>query len=328
MNTTKSYNATSQQQLNLLEILINYIVSFYVPFVSVVGIMGNILILIIMGQEKIQIAKSARVYYIIISVGDLGSLIFFYCRYFLSVGLWFLTSGNFHITTYSIVLCKIWMALYYFFFIVSMYTLIAFSIERNFALYFPMQHRASMNTAMQFIILLICVGIPSAFLLPTAVGAVGVVFAQNAYLPICGGDPKSPFFTLFAFTSTVFAFELPEISTAILIISIILKMNKIRTERQKLAQGSTLLSSAEVRTIMTLLSVALINVIIFLPTSVLHAIAATVRSINSLSSTAQFWVTLFQIGLLTAGLIHALNLFVYIIQIPSFRGAIFCIPKK
>ena len=324
-NTGKEQNQFSLT--SFLDQIVTYIISFYLPVVLWCGIIGNILIFISMTSKRVNIRKSAKIYYITIAIGDLGSLIFQHFRFFISTGLWFLTSGRFHLTTYSPVLCKIWLAFYYCLFSVSMYTVIAFSIERNLALYFPLHHRNLAKRKLAIFLLIFCVGIPCGFIALSCIGGVGLFYVQKTQLPICGGDPGSSFYVIYSFSLTVFVFELPEVITTLLVIALLYKIRQIKLARAQLRQQEFSLTSKDLKSIMALLSVALINLIIFLPTSILYAITSILRYMKASPIISEMWISLFQVALFFGAVTHSLNFFVYYIQIPSFKDKFACYSK-
>ena len=110
------------------------IISFMNPIIVIIGTIGNFIIIILFSRKLVKMNANAKIYTVVIAFGDLGVLIFFHLREFLSVGLWFLTSGKFYLFYYYPFHCKILTSSYLFFYSIAMYAVIAFSIERNIAL--------------------------------------------------------------------------------------------------------------------------------------------------------------------------------------------------
>ncbi len=326
MNNSNSNNTSpfSLTILDFLTLLQNYIFSFNSPLMVTIGIIGNIVICLGMMQNEIKIKSNLKVYYIAIAIGDIGSLLFWHLRDFLTVGLWFLSNGKFYLYLYSTFLCKLWLSVYDQSFILSMYTVIAYGIERNLALYFPFKHKSLNKTKMTCLLLIICVGIPSIIQIPVMILTADKIQIKAGQLPFCGVDSNSNFYAIGIIGVICIVMIFHPLITAILVFGIVIKINQINYHKKELSQQTNTLSKSEMRAVLTLLTVASINLLIFIPNAIFYSGVYLLRAISPFSFERNLWETLARISFALGSISHALNFFVYCIQIPSFRKFILC----
>lgn len=309
--------------MNFLLNLIRYAVIFYLPIISALGITGNILIIYRMRKSTVQIAKLARYYYIIIAIGDLCSLIFFPIHYFLYITYSHLTSQSIlHILTpfSAKILCKLIISLHLLSYIVSQYTIMAYSTERNIALYFPLRHRKFNKGKLQLLLLMLYIGIPVLFLLPLSVVTTGHVGLSYSSVPACSPYSAHTFFPLFTLSAAFLCWFIPAIGTIVLVLALVIKMISIINSQARILQVSASLNSRERTTLITLVSVALTNICIFVPICFLSGFSLFMKySEHSSSINTEIVDDIFHLTLFLGNIMHSMNFFVYPILIPSFR---------
>ena len=122
LNVTQD-SSTNHFLLLLLQIN-NFIPAYINPFVIIFGIIGNIIIIIKFPKKSVKMNQNARIYSIVIAIGDLGSLLCLLVSEFLSKGLAYLTNEKFYWHYYTLISCKIIGATYF-----SCYCTGLFSIE-------------------------------------------------------------------------------------------------------------------------------------------------------------------------------------------------------
>ena len=327
LNVLEKEEFDGQNQKEILQWLLNlqyFIISFVSPGISIIGIINNILIMIIMTTKGTKLNYNARIYYVAIAAGDLGSLMFSYIRSFLTDGLWYITKGQFHLTIEDPIICKFIYVLFVFNFLLSTYGVIAFTIERNFALYFPFKHKVCMTPKRVFILLCCCVLFPFVVHAPISFVSITSLYLGKGQLPVCYADPKSSFYGAFAITSMVFNLISPPILTSIFVIAIVYKIIQAKTKKFESFNNQKGISKSEMKTVLTLLSVAMINILIFFPITIFFGGSFLLRAIAPNSFIRNIWESLGRIGYQFSSLSHSLNFFVYLIQIQSFRRKLFC----
>ena len=146
-----------------------FVICYAGPVISIFGLLGNILIILIIPRKCIQINSISRMFYFAIAVGDIGTLIFWHIREFLSKGLYILSAGQIFLNIYSDPSCKVLHTLDFLFFPLSLYGMVAFSIERNFALYFPIEHKLFMTLKKALLLLFVTVGPSWLFMIPLSI---------------------------------------------------------------------------------------------------------------------------------------------------------------
>ena len=319
--TSSSY---SSNVLAILTYIQYYIIAIMNPTLAILGTIGNVIIIFFLPKKKIKMNDSSKFYCVTIAIGDLGALLFYHVREFVSVGLWFITSGRYYFHYFNQISCKFYSIVYFIFFTISLYTVIAFSIERNIALYWPLKYRAYVAKNVAIVLLCICCSPPLLFLVPLGSLSINSIQLSSSQLPYCVSDPNSPLYAIFSTALTFFMMLFHPPITAILVLGIILKIITSTYHRAKLGVRvkEEALSITEKRSVVTLLAVALINLVIFLPSTIFYSGTFIIRVQSPSSSIRPLWELLARLAFQLTSLTHSANFFVYFTIIPTFRSAL------
>lgn len=214
-----------------------------------------------------------------------------------------------------------------FFFFISIYGVIAYSIERFIAVYWPLKYRVYFNGKIAMAILATCVLIPGIGTLPLCFVTTRVVHSESLKLPVCisNSDIHHPYFAAATTSLILFVLLLHAPLTAILFILIVIKIIKSSFGKIELGRAERSLSRTERRSVSTLLSVATMNLILYLPLSIIIAAHSFYRRFFPHSAVTIIILThLSTLNYHITSLTHLLNFFVYITLIPSFRKTVLC----
>ena len=320
MNSSKLFEHNSdliiRDIVNLVEV---YFICYLTISVSLFGLLGNIIIILIIPRNCIQINSMSRMFYIAIAIGDIGTLIFWHIREFLTSGLNILSSGEIYLNIYSDAICKLILCLYIVFLPLSLYGMVAFSIERNFALYFPVEHKYLMTLKKALLLLFLSVGPFWLLMIPLT---ILVTSKLQSNIPHCGANPTHPFYSLYTVCILLFVIALHPPVTAACDVAIILKIWKRKSELHKISNSNATMTANEMRTILVLLMLSFINVLVFTPNVLTWAGVFMTRRFSEKQEERQLWQSLAEVTTSLTSISHAVNFIVYIVMIPSFRRAI------
>ena len=322
MNTSRfNENIDADIKLKTVNFLEVIVTCYIAPYISIFGLLSNIMIILILPSKSIQINSISRMFYLAIAIGDIGNLIFWHIREFFTKGLSILSSGEIYLNIYSDPICKLLLSLDYLFFPLSQYGLLAFSIERVLALYFPLKHKLFMTPKKAVLLRVGCVGPIWIILTPISI-LLGSKLQGD--IPYCGANPTHPLYSIYSVCFLLFIVALHPLLTAACDAAIILKIWKRKSELQKLASSYPIMKANEMRTILLLLILSFINLIVFTPNVLTWAGVFVTRKFSETEKERQLWQSLAEVTSSLTAIAHSVNFVVYIIMIPSFRRAIFC----
>ena len=97
----------------LISCLEFYVISFFLPLITLFGVIGNILIIAVMPGRKVSTKKEAKMFYLVMAIGDLGTLVFWHLREFLTTGLYNISSGTYFLGIIYFLSCKFIIGAYF-----------------------------------------------------------------------------------------------------------------------------------------------------------------------------------------------------------------------
>ena len=122
----------------ILLVLLNIFLLVIEPLLIIIGLTGNILVLVVMPKQGVLASKSAKFYYITMAIANfLDIIVGWFIRSFLSETLSMYTNGAFTIDLYkySTWSCKMVFGIWTWLEILANYTLVAMGIERIIAVW-------------------------------------------------------------------------------------------------------------------------------------------------------------------------------------------------
>ena len=320
--TVTKYVPQPQAQLNGLLLAQNFLMAFVNPTMVVIGIIGNFIIIALFPLKKVHANESAKLYCMVIAVGDIGTLLLKHLREFITIGLFFISSGKFYIDLFYPILCKILNCSFMVFLVVSMYTVMAFSIERSIAVFWPLKYRAYMTRKATIILLALCVCPPLIILQPLCLSTMDILKTRPGQLPNCGPDPKNPLYAFTGLAIVVVLMILHAPITLFLVIALVRKLLKNNARRSRLGINAPSQSSIQKQALILLLLVAIINLLFFVPIASLYGSATFFRVVAPTSYIRQLIDYLVRILYQLTSISHSANFFVYFAIIPSFRKSV------
>ena len=123
----------------ILEFILNFFLMYIDPLAIILGLIGNLLIMVAMPRTSMTASKSAKFYYILIAFADFFDIIVGWMfRNFLGQSVAFYTNDAFKIDLYrvSTITCKIMYSGWMIFETISNYTTVAMGIERAIAIWY------------------------------------------------------------------------------------------------------------------------------------------------------------------------------------------------
>ena len=325
-------------------------VGYISPFIILFGIVSNILILIHMSRKKLKLFPSVRFFYLFIGASDLlynissglGMQILMDAFYmWTDKKVWISTypkgynqanqtESNFSILEFfdGIFWCKLFGFIGLFGLLGSPYGVLAFSIERFLAIYFPYWTLRIRSINFSIVLLIICLVPPSVVILSLNLLVFSSVQDPTwSYTEFgCIEDPIKPLYVIGGILTGIFLLILHVVITAILIIAILCKIKLASLARSKnlsLSNASTAGSQTDLRSSITLVLIAIINIVIFGVCGmfwILYVLSAEFAEIDL--NTALMFGTLGRISSCVLNLPFSTNFLVYLAVIPSFRHSV------
>ena len=305
-----------------------YSLTMIAPASCLVGFCANLLIIVTMLKQEVKIRSTARMFYIVIAIGYIGSLVFWNVREFLTIGLWLLTGGRFYLPLYSPLICKVFFALFHLFVLIAIYTIISMSIDLLFLLYFPFKHQVFMTLKRSFYIILAFVGPICLIQVPLTFLTVTSYSVASFPVPLCGGLPNHPLYTVYTISAIFFTLFLHPPLFGIIEIFIIVKTISISLQRKKLHREGkgNVLKGAE-RTIFVLAVMAILDVFITIPAIGIWSGVMILRANYPASIAYKIFEALTRFSTTSITIGRSINIIVYVLIIPSFRRALPCACK-
>lgn len=329
-------------------------IGYISPLLILFGIVSNTLILFHMSRKKLKIISSVRFFYLFIGASDLlytlssglGLQIFMDALYMWTDKTFWLSTypkeykhsnleGNQSENNFSVIdifdgifWCKIFGFFSYLSLLSSTYGVAAFSIERFIAIYFPYWSLRFRSMKLSIVLLIICIVPPWAVLLPLNLLVFSSVpdptwsFTEFS----CIEDPANPLYVIDGIWTGILLLIVHVVITGILIIAIICKIKLASLSRRKnleLSKSNTTSSQADRRSSITLVLIALINIVIFGSVGVfwiLYVVSATFSEIDM--NTALLLGTCVRLTSCLMNTPLCINFLVYLAMIPSFRRSV------
>ena len=299
--------------------------AFVLPFVILIGVLGNLIILIVFILQRVSVAHSIRFYYIILAISDLISLLTYHLDQFLSKGIETLSNGKlrFDTDTGSDFLCGGNRYIFYLSETLGNYFYLMFTIERIFAIRFPftLQKYFSRNRSTLIIAVLV---VFHGFAYVTLFFTFGLVKEGKLVRCITSNDRhlRNAIYQAFIVPNSHF---IPIIANSIfnvILINIIRTAIDKRAELMELASLSEQQKAKEVSITNTIAIVQLIHFIIYFPSGLLWLLRAIMEithfdKLNPDSYEAIYNGSRLALSLTSLG--HAANFFIYFVKMPAFR---------
>ena len=342
-------------------------IGFIFPGIIFFGIITNFLTIVQMGRRDLKINSSARLFYLFIGVADIGNnLSNGLGLEILMDAMYIWTDKMTSLSTYpkdytkiagehsvkdnqtestsitefqsknifsflfvidGIFWCKILVLIGDFTMYCSTYGVLAFSLERFTAIYFPFWAMRSRSQKLSIILLVICILPPCIILLPYDFIAFSSVSDPTWSFTefTCTDDPENPLYE-FGGIALVVALLTHVTLNSILVIAIVIKIRKSSQMRKTtlghMGQSSTASSSlsSEFSTSLTLVLVACVNIVSYGVFSLFWICYILAETWLLLDSNTELMVgTLSRIFYCLMNVPQCVNFLVYLAVIPSFR---------
>ena len=309
-------------------------VGFIFPAITIIGIIGNSLIITFMWSREVKVTRSARFFYLTVGLSDLVHNLFFGTLMgILMDALYMWTNKTFWLSTYPEDGAAFWCKLagfgWYLSENYSNYSIMAFSLERVIIVYFPLGSRKFLSLKFSIILTLTCVVpawlamLPDNILLFTTIDDVGWSYTEFS----CIEDFEHPFY---AFNGIIFLVVLCLIHPLVTATCLLFILRKIRSagliRRQNLTNFSDKAfsdSAADTTTTLTLFWVGGLNVVIFIFQGIFWiGYVSILPIITGKGSLIGLFGIGNRIGSSLLNIVHSFNFYIYILLIPSFRDII------
>ena len=301
------------------------IIHFLHPSITIFGIIMNTWTTLTLISGKVKISPTTRIYYLLISIADLNIVV---CNFFIIVtceSVAGLTNGRAYfcpniMSLFTCIIILLWIILAEF---VSNYALVALSIVRLIAFYWPLRAKVILTKKFTYYLLFIILGPVSLY--TTILISFGAVIDPTPG-PIsqtsCFIDNNRIFGYLFNLSYPVIYLGIHTIVD--LIVSLMLFF-KVYTHKQPDLNKHSKKSSKELSATLTLIFLCIITLIVY-GTS-LVAFVATLIFQYFVAVPIELSTLIFQIFIrfVAASTVpHSLNIFVYFALIPTFRQVALC----
>ena len=327
--STPSNLATKNLQATLvgdvLNELRNQYRAFVLPFVIIIGCLGNVVILAVCILHTAAVAHSTRFYYIILAISDVISLLSYHLDQFLSKGIETLSNGKLRIDTDtgSDFLCGGNRYVFYLSETLGNYFYLLFTIERIFAIRFPFTLQKYFSREKTILIILILV-IFHGFAYLILFWTFGLVKEGKLVRCITSNDRlvRNAIYEAFIVPNSHF---IPIIANSIFNVILI---NYIRTaidKRTELMEQATVTEQQKAKELSITNTIAVVQIIHFVnyfPSGFLWLIRAIMEVTYLDESTPDTYEAFYNGSRLTLSLTsigHGVNIFIYIVKIPTFR---------
>ena len=313
----------------------NYIPIYHVIFYQFVhpvfiifGIIGNSWILVTMWLRSVQISSKTKLYYLIIGLSDLSLVCCSLMWGDLCDSLYIWTGGKFFFCfeILSFFTCKVIRVWYYLSDIISNYALVALSIERFVAVFWPLQAKYLLTK--KFTFLLLC-----SLIVPCSVFYSVVIPLGSSIMPSfravsysCSADNNSIFGYIFNVSMPIVILGIHTIVDLIISFLLFYKLYFSRSNKlEELSSKSKIVNTKEISATLTLICLCLITTIIYgtslityMSTVIFHYYLIVPPSVYS------SFFTIFLLSVSSTPFPHSINILIYLILIPSFREAALC----
>ena len=137
-NITTNRNVPFVRKQVELEFVLHFFLLYIEPIVIVIGLIGNSLVIIVMPQQSVVAAKSAKFYYNLLAISNLLDITFGWVIISLIsqiLALYTNEQVNIRTDTYSTVSCKVLYGVWISFEVLANYVVVAMGIERIIAVW-------------------------------------------------------------------------------------------------------------------------------------------------------------------------------------------------
>ena len=307
--------------------------SYLLPSFLIVGVIGNLLVLIIMSSKGVFVSSRSKDYYRILSVLELTNICFnHFLKCYLSDGLDITTEGKFSIYLQNISKwhCKFWHGLWTIITSVTEYTIMMYCVERCLAIMLPLRSRAYLQSKTSYILWILLV-LPPSLYLGTYTSSISNLLNNSTIIEM--GNHKCDFFYAhisflsYCISSCGIRYT---IHIVVVIICNILIMRKLKSSgherfRMTMSIAQAHRSNRILKSSKILLIISSIQGVIYFPALVvcvtlcgLHMASAEFQT-NHSELIAEFTKLYFLTNSLTLTN-NICHFFVYLLQIPSFRN--------
>ena len=308
-----------------------YYVIFYQfvhPVFILCGITGNIWILVTMGLRSVRISSKTKLYYFIIGLSDLSIVCCNLMWGDLCDSLYIWTAGNFFFCFESVSdnTCKVIRVWYYLSDIISNYALVALSIERFVAVFWPLQAKYLLTNKLTFFLLFSLIVPCSLFYIIVIPLGSSITPTFRAASNSCSADNNSIFGYIFNVSMPIVILGIHTIVDLIISILIFYQLYFSRSNKlEELSSNSKMVNTKEISATLTLICLCLINTVIY-GTCLIAYMTTVILSYYIIvpASVFYFFLTIFILSVSSTPFPHSINVFIYLILIPSFREVALC----
>ena len=304
---------------------------FVNPVFTFCGIIGNSWILYTLLFQNVRISKTTKLYYCIIGVGDLSFETAGLMWGVVCDSLWIWSGGtlSFCFDSLSLLSCTVIRLWYYLSDLVSNYSLVALSIERLIAVCWPL-HAKSILTRKVTFLLLFSLLIPAFVYYTIIISFSSSVVPHKRVVPYsCRVNDYNIFGYLFNVSMPIVISGIHTIVEFFVSLMIFIKLYFAQNKSHSELNSQVKTRSKDLSATLTLLSLCIINILIYGTCLVSYSISLI--SSYFIKVSAEFYSTIYAIFLIflsSLSFSHGVNIFVYLILIPSFRESALCKNKR
>ena len=277
-------------------------------------------------MKSVKLSSTMKFYYISIAIADFIDLLVNLLWIGLTDSLNVITNFQFsiNIASQNDFNCKVFGSLWILSETYSNYSVIALSIERMVAIYFPFKSKLILNKKFTFFIYSITV-----FPVSLALAVPGALIAKVAYIPgisstgyDCSSyNPSHPLFKYYEIAFPLGMFIIHEAVNFLLFVFILVGVFRSQKASNLIKQDSMKATySKAINFAITVLLMILINYSVYLPTFFFEIVYDIIRRTGEGASV--IIGNLYTAFLSLLVLAHSVNIFVYYFRIPSFKKII------
>ena len=244
---------------------------YCMPFIITIGLFNNVVSILIMQIANLQIGTRFKVYYTIISVFYLSTVLSVdLFSYYLEDGLALSTGGKFFFLTrsYSTWACKISAAVWRGSIMISNYTLACFCIERMIVVCFPLKSK-SLVTKKRIILQWIIIVIPLFLItIPLTLYNDDLIQIADDRFVCSPANPNSVWYFIYAWSGCFLYYFFHACLMLGCSVIIALKLSYSVSGKSKLTVGSKTTNRKEIQAALTVVSLAILQCCSYFPTTV------------------------------------------------------------
>ena len=324
--TTMAYVFFTQTVLGtLLQDIRTFYIVYILPFVIIIGVLENIAVLFVFGWHSGGVSQTTRIYYIILAILDIISLLTYHLPQYTTWGLWFITNGKFSILidASSDFVCALFNYLFYLSEGLANYYYLLFTIERLVAIRSPLLLKKYFSRSHSIAaILIIFTLLASAYLV--------IFWSYAIWYALC--YPKIfEFFLMIILTGAIIpnSHLIPTVANAFMNVWLLISIRLAFKRRAELTSGRTELAAVKTKELsisITIAVVQIIHLLLFLPSGLLMFLS----TLYLLNKWYIFYPESYNIiyqwsftALFLTSVGHCVNFLIYMSRMPGFRKRIF-----